>query len=73
MAQYIGYLQGNRSQISRLGSKSSGIVAKAQGWKIGAEIIIRHNEKTGKDEVRIIKTGGSNARIEPELIIKFTE
>ena len=35
MAALIGYLQGNRGEVSRLGSKSSGINSRLQTWHGG--------------------------------------
>jgi hypothetical protein len=38
MAAHIGYLQGMRGDVSRLGSKDSGVRATAQGWHIGGQV-----------------------------------
>lgn len=73
MAHFIGYLQGNRGQASRLGTKASGIYSKVSGWNIGAEIVIDYDENTKKDIVKIYKTGGSNGSIAGELLTTFTE
>lgn len=73
MAHFIGYLKGNRGEASRLGTKKSGISAQAQGWNIGAKIWITYNEETGKDEVTIYKTSGSNGGFSDEKIANFKE
>lgn len=62
MAHFIGFVQGNRGEASRLGSKDSGIEATARGWDIGGGIKIFHNKETGKDELRIYVDKGSNNR-----------
>lgn len=68
MAHFIGYLQGNRGQASRLGSKKSGISAQAQGWNIGAKIELKYNPEKDRDEVFIYQTGGSNSGISTKLL-----
>ncbi|AEL17687.1 hypothetical protein CUCO_81 [Mycobacterium phage Cuco] len=70
MAQFRGTLEGNRQMVSRLGSKASGLVVTANGWNIGAEIVLDHVD--GKDLVRVFKTSGSNALTGRELIAEFT-
>ena len=66
MAQFRGYLEGNRGGVSRLGGKSSGLTVTADGWHSGVKVEAFHID--GKDVFRIYKTGGSNARINSELI-----
>lgn len=61
MAHFIGYLQGSRGEASRLGTKNTGIDARAQGWEIGGKIIMECN-KDGEDIVTIYVTRGSNNR-----------
>ena len=56
MAEYIGYLRGNRGQVSRLGSKSSGMVAEARGWNHGGSIAL---EVDG--DIVLSLNGGSNS------------
>lgn len=60
MAQFIGFLQGNRGDVSRLGSKSSGMQAQAQGWRIGGRVYCSFDPKTGRDVVSVDITSGSN-------------
>ncbi len=73
MAHFIGYIKGQRGEASRLGSKKSGLDATANGWHIGARICLRHNDETGKDELTVYKTGGSNGASESEKIAEFSE
>ena len=58
MAHFIGKLQGARGTASRLGTKSSGISAAAQGWDIGGRIECNHMD--GTDYVTLFLTHGSN-------------
>lgn len=60
MAHFYGDIQGNRGQATRMGTKSSGIDGHIRGWNIGAKVYCQYNEKTGKDEVTVYITGGSN-------------
>ncbi len=72
MAQFRGTVQGQRGEVSRLGSKSSGLTVEGNGWGIGARIELSHNE-AGEDVVQVYRTGGSNARAHEQLICEFTE
>lgn len=60
MAHFIGYVQGNRGEASRLGTKSSGIGSTARGWDIGASLSISHNEERDTDTLFIHIDKGSN-------------
>jgi hypothetical protein len=60
VAQFRATIQGNRGEASRLGSKTSGIHATINGWNIGVTVDILSNQQTGKDEIRVCRTGGSN-------------
>ena len=73
MAHFYAEIQGNRGSTSRMGSKASGIDAHVRGWNVGANIICRHNEETGKDEIFIYKTAGSNRHGSDVLMAKFIE
>jgi hypothetical protein len=70
MAQFIGYVEGNRGPASRTGSKNSGLSASAQGWSVGGKVVVTHED--GRDVVRVYKTSGSHARRSPELIAEYT-
>lgn len=59
MARFIGYLKGNRGQASRLGTKNSGIEARAQGWNIGARIVLKVDSQ-GRDVLKVYVNGGSS-------------
>ena len=60
MAHFIGKLQGNRGEATRLGSKNSGIEVDADGWNFGVSAKIFYDKDTDQDVVRIFLTGGSN-------------
>lgn len=68
MAHFIGRVQGNRGEASRLGSKDSGMDATARGWRIGGSVYCFHQDadKTNgieeKDVVRFDLDGGSTHR-----------
>jgi hypothetical protein len=69
VAHFIGYVQGSRSVASRLGTKSTGITAKAQGWDIGARVTVNHVD--GRDIVEVVLTGGSNGAARESYIGSF--
>ena len=51
MAQYRAIIKGNRGEASRLGSKSSGLEARVNGWDLGVYVEVQHIE--GKDRIFI--------------------
>ncbi len=73
MAHFYGEMQGNRGETSRAGSKASGIDAHLRGWSVGARVYVFHDEKTGKDTVRVYKTNGSGSFGNVELVAEYTE
>jgi len=71
MAHFIGYVTGRaKSTASRLGTKSSGIVAQAQGWSIGGRVDCWHSDD-GVDVVEFTLTGGSNGATQDKRIAVF--
>jgi hypothetical protein len=48
MAHFLGSVQGNRSEASRLGSKNSGLHIISASWQGAVEVYLSHDE-TGKD------------------------
>lgn len=58
MARFIGYVQGQAGEASRLGSPRSGISAQAQGWNVGIRV---DGHADGDDDVfDVYLTSGSN-------------
>jgi hypothetical protein len=61
MAHFYGFIQGNRGDATRMGSKESGFTAWAQGWgsRIAANFGVNYH--TDVDEASVtIGTGPSN-------------
>ena len=58
MAQYRACMQGMRGEVSRLGSKASGIHTSTDAWDIGIHTRLVHEH--GEDVVYVTLTGGSN-------------
>lgn len=73
MAHFIGFVQGNRGEASRIGSRASGMNTTARGWRIGGRVILRYNKETDKDEIRFILDGGSNSQFGSITIADFEE
>lgn len=73
MAQFYASIRGNRGEGTRMGSKASGMQGHIRGWNIGIRVNLFHNEETGKDEVAVYKTGGSNGASADKEIAGFTE
>jgi len=72
MAQFYADIQGNRGEATRMGTKASGIEGHIRGWSVGARVVIQYNPATGKDDVFVYKTSGSNHSRQAELIAEFT-
>jgi hypothetical protein len=70
MAQFLGSVQGQRGEATRLGSKSSGLTARVNGWHVGVRVEASHED--GKDVFRIYRTGGSSG-FASQLIAEFSE
>ena len=73
MAQFRGTVQGNRSQSSRLGHKTSGLTTECNGWNIGVRCYAYHDEETGKDIIKVTRTSGSSYHGTSEVIAIITE
>ena len=73
MAQYRGTVQGNRSQSSRLGHKTTGLTTECNGWDIGVRCYAYFDEETGKDTINVTVTGGSRGIRKCETIATITE
>lgn len=69
MGHFYGEIQGNRGEATRTGTKNSGMDADVGGWSVGVRVSCRHCEATGKDEIHIYKTSGSNGRHGDEFIM----
>ncbi len=61
MARFRGTMAGNRGQVSRLGTKSSGISAKINGWNSGVNIEAR--VENDDDVFYIYPTSGSDGYV----------
>ena len=57
MAHFRATIRGNRGMASRLGTKSSGIEAYVDGWKVGVRVCIYNQD--GRDHIVIYRTKGS--------------
>jgi hypothetical protein len=64
MARYYGTVIGNRGEVSRLGSRDSGLRVTANGWNLGGEVIMGSRDWFGngcRDVLHFhINTGSNN-------------
>jgi hypothetical protein len=61
MSHFYGRLQGQaRNEVTRLGSKSSGISAHLSGWNVGVHIAGYLDKSSGEDVFLVSFTKGSN-------------
>lgn len=59
MAHFFGSMMGNRGEVTRCGSKLSGLTAHIRSWDVGVRVEIFVNSK-GEDTIRLYQTEGSN-------------
>ena len=60
MAHFFGKLKGSRGEVTRCGTKSSGLKCFVNGWDVGLMAGLRYG--LGGDRAIIIINGGSNDR-----------
>lgn len=53
MAHFLGTIQGNRGEASRLGTKSSGLHAQIGSWEGGITVNLYYDEFSSRDMVDI--------------------
>jgi hypothetical protein len=64
--------KGSRQEVTRTGTKRSGIKAHIRGWDVGVFVEIKYNGDSDCDEVYITKTTGSNGNFE-KLVCCFND
>lgn len=68
MARFYGEVIGQRGKpVHRLGSTSSGVEVKAQGWEVGVTVD-GNVDDGGNDSFDIWSTGGTNGGIGTRLL-----
>lgn len=68
MARFLAAIEGkSRSEVTRLGSPSSGVRAQAQGWDLGVKVY-GSVDSEGNDCFEVIVTGGSHRSTREEVI-----
>ena len=71
MAQFRGTLQGNRGMTHRLGSKTSGLQVRADGWKSGVKVDAWHNGT--RDVFDVYATSGSHNDYGPKVCTIYVD
>jgi hypothetical protein len=57
MAHFYGVVNGQaKTQATRRGSKSQGLITKAASWHGAIQVYVYHNNETGKDEYVVEQT-----------------
>ena len=72
MAHFYAEIQGNRGEATRMGTKESGVLGHIRGWSVGAKVVCIYDDLSGKDIVRVFRTGGSN-NSSGELVTEFCD
>jgi hypothetical protein len=60
MAHFYGSMVGDRGEVTRRGSKNSGLHAHVRGWDSGVSVSAVYNAPSGRNIFTIGITGGSN-------------
>lgn len=63
MAHFLGKLKGQRKEVTKLGTKYSGVYSVLNGWDFGVRTELYYDEETNSDQFRVFSTGGSNNNI----------
>lgn len=72
MARYYAEVTGSRgTTVSKTDTKN--IKGHVRGWDVGVYVEITPDFNTGKDRVRVFRTGGSNRPDFIELLADFTQ
>jgi len=59
MSRFVAGIQGGQKEVTRSGTKNSGISGYVQGWRFGVQINMYVNDE-GEDEAHIFLTDGSS-------------
>lgn len=71
MAHFIGFVSGRaKTRASRLGTKRTGLTARAQGWNIGGSVEMMV-DSDGRDVVELSLTSGSNGAGSGQRVARF--
>ena len=70
MARYRGTVRGMRDEVSRLGTKYSGLRTTANGWGVGVEVTL--TEVNGDAVAEVWLTSGSSPSGKKKYIGGFT-
>ena len=68
MAHFSGKLRGQQKEVSRLGSKKSGLKAALNGWVLGVEIVLNYNESEKRDEAFVYEVINGNKKLVMTLV-----
>lgn len=71
MAHFRGIISNGEKKSSRIGTKISGLVVECNSWSLGADCIIKYNEKKQRDEISIYLTSGSGKKRDFHFLGKF--
>lgn len=67
MAQFIGFVKGQRGEASRLGSKASGLDVIAASYQGCIEVRLWHDEETGKDMFQVVQNTWQGVGVQKEI------
>jgi hypothetical protein len=72
MSHFYADIKGSRGEVTRQGTKQSGVHGHIRGWNVGVYVEIGYDEIAKKDVVKVYRTGGSNNPI-GEPLVEFEE
>jgi len=73
MSHFYGNMQGGRGEVTRTGTKNSGMNAHIRGWNCGVEVEARWNDELQVNCFDVFRTTGSNGTGGRVLLTTFNE
>lgn len=72
MARFYGSMRGNRGEVTRCGTQSSGLEAHVRGWRLGAKVVVSHSP-SGIDTIHVYSTHGSGGNGKDKLLLTLRQ
>lgn len=70
MSHFYGSMTGGRGEVTRTGTKNSGMAVHVRGWDMGIFVDLIH--ENGVDKAVVYRTSGSNDSHPPLRLVEIT-
>jgi len=68
MSQFYAEIKSNGGEVTRTGSKASGIQSHTRGWNVGVKVL-GYIDDDGKDVFDVYRTNGSSHGIMSDVLL----